>query len=570
MRLKFSYILIILLMFAVTADAQRARKRKKTPARKTQVNRRAKTQTLKRETANAQDTIIKGTTIEIIQSYNPEVKPAPKPEFSPALPPPQTKNPVFGYDVPKQSLYYTYNSMPIRPLALGKDAEAERFANYVKLGGGNLSTLYLDAGVGSLKGENYETAIHLNHLSQSGGIENQKVSLTGLNASGTLHKAGHAWQASVGGIYNRYHYYGYNHNVYDYTADSVRQAFTGIRAKVGLKNEYEGFKNIDYNPTLAISSYSDRRDASERTFNLDVPFSYNVDTSLKLMVAVTGILTQYDTKTYQSGNNMLQLRPALDYKKDAFAIHAGISPTAAKNGTYILPDVAATYQIKNSQFGLLAGWQGRLQRNTFEELTTQNPFMYNNYLVQQTKVSEIYGGIQGNVGKHISFGGKVSYLRFRDMAMFINDTSMADMKQFRVVYDAVNALSLQGSVRYRVANTFAAGLSVSMYSYEAETFRHTWHMPSVVFKGDLLFQPLPELTVTAYLSAMEGMYAVDRNNISVKLSPIFDLGGGAEYSFIPRLSAFLQVNNLLNNKYQRWYGYDVYGLNVFGGLRLKF
>jgi hypothetical protein len=30
------------------------------------------------------------------------------------------------------------------------------------------------------------------------------------------------------------------------------------------------------------------------------------------------------------------------------------------------------------------------------------------------------------------------------------------------------------------------------------------------------------------------------------------------------------VTNLLNNKNQRWLGYDSYGINVYGGLRLKF
>src|SRR5690606_32759017 len=117
---------------------------------------------------STKDTVLPGTTIEILQNYTPEVKKTPKPEFAPTLPPVDNKKPVFSYDVPKQNLNYTYSSMPIRPLALGKTARDNPFTNYIKAGGGNLSTLYLDAGIGSLKGENYETAIHLKHLSQTG------------------------------------------------------------------------------------------------------------------------------------------------------------------------------------------------------------------------------------------------------------------------------------------------------------------------------------------------------------------------------------------------------------------
>jgi outer membrane receptor protein involved in Fe transport len=48
------------------------------------------------------------------------------------------------------------------------------------------------------------------------------------------------------------------------------------------------------------------------------------------------------------------------------------------------------------------------------------------------------------------------------------------------------------------------------------------------------------------------------------------VGGNAEYQIVPRLSVFVQLNNLLNNKYQRWQYYEAYGLNIYGGLRLKF
>ena len=101
------------------------------------------------------DSVLKGTTIEVIQSYKPEVKQAPKPEFAAGLPPADTTRPRFNYEVPQQALFYTYSSLPLRPLALGKDSVKLPFANYIKLGIGNLSTLLLDAGIGGWRGPNY-------------------------------------------------------------------------------------------------------------------------------------------------------------------------------------------------------------------------------------------------------------------------------------------------------------------------------------------------------------------------------------------------------------------------------
>src|ERR1035438_6671239 len=72
--------------------------------------------------APGKDTVMKGATIEVLQAYKPQVKQAPKPEWIPQLPPQDTTHPAFNYDdVPQQSLYYTYTSLPLHPLALGKD-----------------------------------------------------------------------------------------------------------------------------------------------------------------------------------------------------------------------------------------------------------------------------------------------------------------------------------------------------------------------------------------------------------------------------------------------------------------
>src|SRR5690606_3451725 len=112
---------------------------------------------------------------------------APKPDYIPTLPPTDTSRPRFSYDPPEQTLYFAYRSNPIRPLALGRDTTSLPYPNYIKLGGGNLSTLYLDAGIGGLKGRNYETAFHVHHLSQEGNIRYQKVTLTGLEAKGAYY-----------------------------------------------------------------------------------------------------------------------------------------------------------------------------------------------------------------------------------------------------------------------------------------------------------------------------------------------------------------------------------------------
>jgi len=45
---------------------------------------------------------------------------------------------------------------------------------------------------------------------------------------------------------------------------------------------------------------------------------------------------------------------------------------------------------------------------------------------------------------------------------------------------------------------------------------------------------------------------------------------GAAYKINKQFSAWLDANNVFNDKYQRWHGYPVYGFNVMAGILIRF
>ncbi|MEZ5015424.1 MAG: hypothetical protein R2800_00075 [Flavipsychrobacter sp.] len=519
----------------------------------------------------AEDTTIKGSTIEIIQSYKPEVKQSAKPALTPALPPLDTSKPNFRYDVPPQKLNYTYSPLPLQPLALTKNNSQQPFANYVKLGGGNLSTIFLDAGIGSLQGENYKTAIHLQHLSQKGNIAGQQTSLTGMEAEGTYYKGDNAINVGVGISRNQYYYYGYDHTVYAYDTDSLKQAFTGIHIDLGLANNQMGIKRISYQPTISFDSYSDSRNASETSIGLNAPFQYEVDSTLQLFAGIYVETNQFKNSLTSQSSNIIQFRPGINLHTNSFDLRAGINPTFGQNSsTYMLPDIEASFRVPNTQFLLNVGWQAKLLANNYRSLSGINPYMSNSFTVQQTTTNEVFAEIKSNISNNLSFSGRASWWEYNGLPLFVNDT-LTDNKRFNILYDSkINNLSLQASIRYQIAHTFTLGFNGRWNNFYKHSFVEVWHMPGIEFGADVAASPIKHLTITGYLSVKDELYALDKNNKKVKLNTIIDLGVGAEYEFIKRLSAFVNAYNLLNSGYQRWYGYDAYGMNVYGGIQLKF
>ena len=267
-------------------------------------------------TAPVKDTVLKGSTIEVIQSYKPQVKMAPKPEWVPQLPPADTAHPSFNYDVPQQTLYYTYSSLPLRPLALGKDVTKQPFPNYVKIGGGNISTLFLDAGIGGIKGKDYETAIHLHHISQNGNIKYQQLALSGIEAEGVIHKENNDWHASLIGERNQYSYYGGDQTV-SFNTDSAKQTFSTIRAIVDLKGKDDSNATINYHPAVNASLYSAKLRTSETTIGVNAPFTFKIDPTLDAQVALIGAFTNFNTNigttVVNSNNNFIASGRAAAY-----------------------------------------------------------------------------------------------------------------------------------------------------------------------------------------------------------------------------------------------------------------
>jgi hypothetical protein len=49
-----------------------------------------------------------------------------------------------------------------------------------------------------------------------------------------------------------------------------------------------------------------------------------------------------------------------------------------------------------------------------------------------------------------------------------------------------------------------------------------------------------------------------------------DVSAGVEYKITRSLNLWLQMNNIFNNKYERWHQYPVYGFNILGGIVFSF
>ncbi len=111
------------------------------------------------------------------------------------------------------------------------------------------------------------------------------------------------------------------------------------------------------------------------------------------------------------------------------------------------------------------------------------------------------------------------------------------------------------------------------HQYTLDSLSTAWQKPAWEADFGVQWMPLERWSFNAGLQLRSEMKALLINNgvESIEtLTQATDLSLGVEYRFSNTFSAYVQVNNLLNQSYMRYYNYPVQGLQVHAGIRIRF
>jgi hypothetical protein len=138
-------------------------------------------------------------------------------------------------------------------------------------------------------------------------------------------------------------------------------------------------------------------------------------------------------------------------------------------------------------------------------------------------------------------------------------------------------ITLNAGLTHQWGEKWRTGLQVSVYNYELNNLKHAYTRPDLEMKfnstyniGDKFLLKLDIFHWGERWGRTTANLNQPNNFTDVKMPAFTDANFGIDYRYNKNLSAFLQLNNLANNRYQRFYGYPVYGLNILGGFTFTF
>jgi hypothetical protein len=499
--------------------------------------------------------------VVITSAFKPSLKTAAKINFTAATPLADTARLQLLYRVPAQNLFFSYQPVPIKPIAMASDSiEPWKNSRYVKVGVGNFSTPFAEMGLSFGDGVTNTVSILATHLSSKGNIAFQEFGKNKLSVLANFQtKTAHDWTAYAFFDNSRQYLYGFQPATIPYTKDDLLQRFNTLGFDLSMKNKLVGENGFSYQPKIGFRYFSSNNKANEINFIAQLPFTKAFSRVYAFKMGLTADIASYNAP-------MFYVDPSFEFKTPNLRLNLGVIPSWDNSAFKMLPNLTAEASIKETGMTVELGWKGSYQKNGYRTLAEFNPYIDRPDTLWNTRIAEQYLGLKGSFGNHFSFAGRVSFMQFFNQPLFVN--TFSDGRAFNIIYDSrVEALRIKGELGYRVQEQFSlmAGVNITQYT-KLSTNDKAYGLVPMELTGSLKWKLLKDLQIKADVYFRDGVPYLSKSLVSQKLDPAADLNLGAEFTVLPRLNIWFQMNNLLNNTYQRWNQYEVLGFNVLGGV----
>lgn len=163
-------------------------------------------------------------------------------------------------------------------------------------------------------------------------------------------------------------------------------------------------------------------------------------------------------------------------------------------------------------------------------------------------------------------------------SVFTNTEGYAFGNSMSVWYDDVKTFGFFGELKADINQDVSVFVNGNLNGYSTSEAEEAWYLPSIRFSAGTDIAVTDKLSMNAnifYVGERKAeFYHLDGFGIPTlhteTLNGYFDVNLAANYKFNERLSFFLRLNNLANQKYEKWLNFPVQGIQILGGASYKF
>lgn len=547
-----------------------------------------------------QDTLITDV-INVVKPYTPTISDAFKVKQIPALNTKQItqKQPV-DYKIFSFPVASTFTPAKGAAAILDKAIKESFYSNYAHLGLGSNLSLLADLYVNYKLDRDQNIGIHLSHLSSQNGVSdvltdtnysNSKIDVNYANSGKDL-----SYILNGGFQYRTNNWYGLQPQLFTQNIANtldVSQSYSNAYISGDLNFRESLLKST----SILFRRFADSYGSGENRFKANAVADIDVlEHSITANVFVDylgGTFNQdfYTNSAIDYGNTQFGIAPSYVFSQDNLVVNIGFKTVVANNKElgktkfYIYPNVTASYRLVDKVVSAFAGLQGNLDQNSYFGFSEVNPFVSPNLFIAPTdRQFKAFGGFRGQLSSTISYEISGSYTAAKAQALFVNNPITAVTNpytfgnSFNVVYDNMTTVALNGQLQVDVNQEFSLGVKGTYYGYNTKTEAEAWNLPDMEAALFLNYKFTDKISAGAslfYVGQRKDRF--QQENVSplipeqtYNLAAYLDANVRFNYKINDRFSAYLKVQNLTAQQYEKWQNTPVQGIEVLGGATYKF
>lgn len=516
--------------------------------------------------------------VDVVRSFEARLAEAERIGVSPVLAPPDTNIRRQQYSVNARPLNMDYPAPIIRPRGVGRQRQEATQNGLIKVGAGFPQAFYGDLSYNITGLENFDLGFyaHRHSFNNTNNVENQRTSDTQFGAEGTYYNdKGFAINLGTKFSGQSRFYYGYNFpemetdSLPSFASEEVRQRFNTFEINGSIFNGVRTQADFDYSADIDLYLLDATNATRENGIGLTLSATKWFADRDPLDITLRTAFTNYRDTSKQSINNF-SLNPTYTlHIDDRLKIKLGANITSSDDDFNFFPDVEASAIVVPGVATVFIGAEGGLRINSFKSLSDYNPWIRTRLRIRNSEYTRLYGGVGGAL-YGISYRGEVSYNSIDRIALFQLDRSR-DIPQFDVLYDTAKVVTIQGTVTIPVVENLDVSGTIAQHVYTLEREEKPWHLPSTTLNTAAIYTLAEQgLQLRADLFLENGVPFQTSAGEAANLNALFDLSLSGEYKITDNIGAWLQLNNLANNKRERFAQYPTIGFNVLGGVSVRF
>ena len=505
----------------------------------------------------------------IMKEYEGKVKEADKVSLTPNIPEEVETSPKLSYSVPQRDFKdISFEPNPLKPLGMSLD-KLERFnSSYIKLGFGSQLTPLAELMYNDNKSKNLKYGFYYDHLSQYGfHIKNQKYSDDKVGAYMKYFINKMELSAAFGFHNLRTHFYGSPDTIYE--GKAILQNLRDYDLNIGLRNTQKNKIGIDYY-ALVRGNYMQETYAGgyEYFVNGKVGGNYGFKKFHSAFASFQFDVSSYNTSAQNLFRTLFFTNIGYGFNNDDWKARVAFTLAVDNSTVYALPDLYLEKRLYEHKLLVYAGWEIRLQKNSFKSLSETNNYVNSIIDLKNTRISDLYGGLKGTI-ENFSYNLRLGYKNISNMPFFY--TNYFDTKRFYVSYDpTVKDFNAQIELGYNYKQNLRFLWTTDINSYSASDNSKAWYEP--VLKTSLKASYIIEKKIIVGIDvyAFSNYYAFIAPGDIRTINGTADINLNVEYLFNKRFSLFGKLNNIAHQRYQMWANYQVYGINGLVGAKFSF